>query len=165
MHDYHRTLVDRYCHKGLIIDTNLLILLLVGSCDPRLVTTFKRTNKYVEDDFRLMSRFVACFRDIVTTPNIITEVCNLCLGLNRRTDNKLYRAFGELIERVRENHIPAVRLKHCGAFFRFGISDTAIVELCGQGRLLLTDDLPLYAYVKKQEFDAVNFNHIRTAAW
>lgn len=162
---YHTHLVRKYHQSGLIIDTNLLILLIVGSCDTKRITKFKRTSNYMEEDFTLIRNFVKLFNDIVTTPNILTEACNLCLALNAETDNSLYRTFGGIIDSLNERYVASVKIASEKAFFSFGISDTVIAELCRQGRLLLTDDLPLYGYITSQGMDAVNFNHIRSLSW
>ncbi len=168
MNSYLTSLVFKHQQKGLIIDTNLLILLIVGSCDIKRITKFTRTNIYTEKDFEIIRRFIKPFNNnIVTTPNILTEACNLCLGLNAETDNALYYTFRRIIDYLKEQYIASVKIvsEKEKAFFSFGISDTAIVELCEQGRLLLTDDLELYNYVISQKMHALNFNHIRTMNW
>lgn len=158
-------LARKYRRSGLVIDTNLLIMLIVGSCDIKYITRFKRTSNYIEEDFKLITDFIRLFDDIVATPNIFTEVCNLCLTLNSETNNALYRTFSGIIKSLNEQYIPSIRVSSDTAFFSFGISDTATLELCRQGRLLLTDDLPLYGYITSQGMDAVNFNHIRSLGW
>lgn len=164
-YSYAAQLIRKYKRNGLIIDTNLLILIIVGSFDPKIIPRFKRTSKYLEDDFSLMINFIKFFDNIITTPNILTETCNLSLNLNFETENGLYRTFAKIIYSLRENYVTSIDLPKENAFFQFGISDSAIIELCKQGRLLLTDDFPLYGYVTAQGMDAINFNHIRTLNW
>ena len=43
-----------------------------------------------------------------------------------------------------------------------GVSDTAIIKLCKNGHLLLTDDFDLYGYMSSKEMPVINFNHIRS---
>ena len=35
--------IPKYKHKGLLVDTNLLLLYLIGELEPRLISRFKRT--------------------------------------------------------------------------------------------------------------------------
>jgi DNA-binding transcriptional regulator/RsmH inhibitor MraZ len=119
----------------------------------------------MEKDFTLIRNFIKPFENIVTTPNILTEACNLCLKLNAKTDNSLYRTFGGIINSLKERYVASVKIANEKAFFFFGISDTVIVEMCKQGRLLLTDDLRLYNHIISQGMDAINFNHIRSWSW
>ncbi|AQG78174.1 hypothetical protein AWR27_01710 [Spirosoma montaniterrae] len=64
--------------RGLIIDTNLIVLLVVGSVDPKRISSHKRLSKYTNDDFSILKSFVQRFRHpLYTTPNILTEASNL----------------------------------------------------------------------------------------
>ena len=38
--------IPRYQCRGLLIDTNLLLLYLVGEVDPRIIARFKRTQAF-----------------------------------------------------------------------------------------------------------------------
>jgi hypothetical protein len=47
-----------------------------------------------------------------------------------------------------------------------GLTDAAIVELAKRERyLVLTDELPLYLYLRGCERYVVNLNHLRTSVW
>jgi len=71
-------LVAKHRRNGVLVDANLLLLYLVGRWDYRLVPKFKRTDRYTVSDFILLTRFLAQFAKILTTPNVLTEVSNLC---------------------------------------------------------------------------------------
>jgi hypothetical protein len=62
--------------ERIIIDTNLLLLLLVGMYDKSYIARHKRTNDYSSDDFELLlMRLERC--EIVLVSNVLTEVSNL----------------------------------------------------------------------------------------
>ncbi len=71
------TLLARYKRKGVLVDSNLLLLLFVGLFDPARIKKFKRTGHFSEVDFRLLVNFLAYFDKAITTPHILTEVSNL----------------------------------------------------------------------------------------
>ncbi len=63
--------------QGLLIDSNLLLLLFVGQYDPTRIQKFKRTDQFTVGDYELLADYVEQFRELVTTPSILTEVSNL----------------------------------------------------------------------------------------
>ena len=60
--------------KGLLVDTNLLVLYAVGLVNPDRISTFKRTRKYSKDDFELLLRVLAEYRPLCTVAHILAEV-------------------------------------------------------------------------------------------
>ena len=64
----------------ILVDTNALILLLIGLIDVRLISTHKRTSIYDEQDFYDLQSIIQPIDKLVVLPNIWTEVDNL---LNR----------------------------------------------------------------------------------
>src|SRR3954467_11508034 len=70
-------LIDKYKSRGVLIDTNLLVLLAVGIYRPDRIATFKRTRPYTLRDFEFILRLADAFRRRITTPNILTEADNL----------------------------------------------------------------------------------------
>jgi hypothetical protein len=58
----------KYKSKGILIDTNLLLLLLVGFYDENLIAKFKRTSKYSKEDFQIIRNFILHFEKIIITP-------------------------------------------------------------------------------------------------
>ncbi len=75
--EYLDTLLARYKSKGVVIDTNLLLLYFVGLYDPHRIQKFKRTMTFVLEDFYTLLSFFNYFDKVVTTPNILTEVNSL----------------------------------------------------------------------------------------
>jgi len=71
------SLLESYRKKGILVDTNILLLYFVGSVNPKRISQFKRTNQFNVDDFELLIQILGYFQKIVTTPNILTEVSNL----------------------------------------------------------------------------------------
>ena len=70
-------LINRHCASGLLVDTNLLLLYLIGRTNRNRISKFKRTQAYTIEDFDLLHRFMAEFKTLITTPHVLTEVSNL----------------------------------------------------------------------------------------
>ena len=79
MTSYASLLFKRFRSKGVLIDSNLLLLLLVGSFDTNLVinASFKRVAKYNLEDFETLQNLLRYFTISVTTAHLLTEVSNL----------------------------------------------------------------------------------------
>ena len=77
MTHYLDSLFARYCQKGILVDTNILLLLFVGRVNRKRISQFKRTQQFVSEDYDLLSNIVSQFVAVVTTPNILTEVNSL----------------------------------------------------------------------------------------
>jgi hypothetical protein len=51
-------------NNGLLIDTNLLVLFVVGSVNANRIGNFKRTRKYGSSDYRLLLRVIDKFKPL-----------------------------------------------------------------------------------------------------
>jgi hypothetical protein len=66
-------LIEKHRANGLLIDTNLLVLFLVGKTNKSRILSFKRTQAYTLEDFELLERLVDQFRTLITTPHVLTR--------------------------------------------------------------------------------------------
>ncbi|MEZ5865688.1 MAG: hypothetical protein R3D25_17040 [Geminicoccaceae bacterium] len=62
--------------KAVLLDTNLLILLVIGAVDPRWIGRHKRSRAFVASDWRLLQDLIDN-KPILTTPHVLTEASNL----------------------------------------------------------------------------------------
>ena len=149
--------------KGLVVDTNLLVVLVIGSLDPDQISSHKLTSRYSAEDYHLLKSFVDRFKVVVTTPNILTEASNLL-------ENYVYRGQQALtvLERVAQfmhevvyDSLPTMST-HPKSYLKFGLSDAVIQCVAENNYAVLTDDLNFCAYLQGQGLVAVNFNNLLT---
>jgi hypothetical protein len=165
MTEYIEELVGRYKSKGLLVDTNLLLVYFVGMYDLDRVSKFKRTLTFTEDEFLLLAKFFALFERVVTTPNVLTEVSNLLGQLPEGLRPAFFADFAKRLALLEEHYSSSAGISTTTHFDRFGLTDSGIAQLVGDRYLVLTDDLSLFGYLQNQGIDAINFNHIRRLAW
>lgn len=157
-------LISKYSTKGIIIDTNLFLLFVIGISDEVRIETFKRTIQYKIQDFHLLSKFISNFQKIMITPNILTtEVNSLLNQLNEK--EKVFDVFKKIINEINENYFESKILSSNKMFHKFGLTDLSIEELSKGSYLVLTDDLKLFSYLSSKNIDIINFNHIRVSIW
>jgi len=163
--EYLDDLLMQYKSKGVVIDTNLLLLYFVGLYDPHRIPKFKRTEIFTVEDFYTLLGFFNYFDKIVTTPNILTEVNSLAGQLPNNIKPLFYFDFASRLDSLEEHYKKSIALAQSPHFSKFGLTDSGIADLA-QGRfLVLTVDRPLYGYLRNTGIDAINFNHIRTLNW
>lgn len=63
--------------QDLLIDTNVLMLLLIGRWDRASIPTFRRTATFTVTDFDLLEGALPRYARVVTTPAVLAEVSNL----------------------------------------------------------------------------------------
>ena len=150
--------------KGLLLDSNILTVYLVGLYDVKRIPEFKRTKGfYTVDDFYLLQKFVALFDNrLVTIPHVLAEVSNLLEG-TRYQYGPLLDTLAAYITVAQEVYLPsqATVQQNPSLFSRFGLSDVIVGELVKQDYLLLTDDLDFSAYLRNTGLPVINFNNLR----
>ena len=102
MNAHVRSLVPRYKSRGLLIDTNILLLFFVGLYDRSWVERFKRTRRYTAQDFDLLMEIVLRFDRIITTPHILSEVSNLSGQWAEPERGKYFEHFAQRITNLSE---------------------------------------------------------------
>lgn len=156
MNDYLLKLIQKYRRRGILIDTNIVLLYLVGSLDILLIRNFARTARFTEDDFYKVSKFIEYFDLQITTPHVLTEISDL-IGNRQKLQNVLKTYIERTIEIFKESsEVSTNRI-----FLKFGLADTAIIETAKDSYLIFTDDKPLYGYLINKGIDAVSFDDLR----
>ncbi|MGL5944311.1 MAG: PIN domain-containing protein [Waterburya sp.] len=154
-------LLSKYYTKGILIDTNILLLYLVGSLNRDRISRFKRTAQFVPKDYDLLLELVNNFQKIITTPNILTEVNSLANQLGEPERSQCMNLFTGLIYQISEVYLESSIITNHELFSRFGLTDCGIMLIAKDKYLVLTDDLKLHLYLKAQGIDTVNFNNLR----
>jgi hypothetical protein len=161
---YPQSIFDRYRSKGILIDTNLMVLIAVGAYDPQRVLTFKRTLKYTLDDLVLMHRLLSYFVRRITTPNILTEVDNLTRQLPEAEYAAISVSIGQLVTNFFEVYIPSAGVIDNPNYPLLGLTD-CVTAMAARDVLVVTDDFRLSNILAGLGCDAININHIRSQAW
>ena len=107
---------------------------------------------------------LANFRQVVTTPNILTEVSNLSSAISENYIGAYFRSFATTVALLEEEYVPSSRAMQ-NQFAKFGLTDAAIAEIAAKKYLVLTDDFRLSQSLQAAGIDALNFNHVRDAYW
>lgn len=158
-------LASKYYEKGIIVDTNLLLLLLVGAFDKSRIATFKRTATYSEEDYELVYKLALLFKKVFVTPQILAELSNL-LKVSEAEESEMLRAMISTLEGSTEKHFSKNHLILNPLLIKLGFTDVSILSAARNKRVLvITDDLPLSNALRESMCDVLNINDIRTTQW
>lgn len=147
---------------GYLVDTNLLLLFVVGSEDRSLISRHRRLREYTLDDYDRLVALLEEAGQVLVTPNTLTETSNL-LGQHREPElSLLFARLRTVIEESNEVTISSVAAASNPQFLRLGLTDAALIEVATSDTPLLTMDFDLYlAALDKGPYSAVNFSFLR----
>lgn len=126
--------------SGYFVDTNLLVLFVVGWMNPKLISQHRRTRSYTEDDYDKLRRMLCKVRRILITPSILTETSNLF-----KKDKVMHIALREFVlsSSVEEVAIESQMVVQMNEFERLGLTDCGLLREISSETPLLTDDFDL----------------------
>jgi hypothetical protein len=152
-------LIAKHQANGILLDSNLAILMVVGTYDISAIQKHKRTKAYTKEDYLLLKRLLGLFKRTLTTPNILTETDNLARQIAYR-GAQIPAAFLSVVQDFDEKYFASTQIGQSKHFARLGLADAATIMVSGD-TLVLTDDLQLALQIGQLGGDVINFNHIR----
>lgn len=145
-----------------LVDTNLLLLLVVGWTAPEQLGKVGGTEEYDNEDLEMLNGFVGRFRYTVTTPHVLCETSNLlCRGATGRLADDLRRALHGVFAVTDERFVPARKLCKDTLAAPLGLADTAMIEAARRGCTVLSVDADLCGELHRRGLRVLNFNHYR----
>jgi rRNA-processing protein FCF1 len=132
----------------ILIDTNALIVLLLGLMDKRLINKHKRTSIYEEQDFDDLISVIGSLDKLVVLPNVWTETDNL---LNDFGGELKYQYMVQTIEAMKstsEKYIESIKGFESDSFFDLGLTDSLLLSCAKECEFLITSDSGLSDYAK-----------------
>ena len=150
--------------RAYLIDTNLLILLVVGSEDRDLIQKHRRLKGYSESDYDNLKELLEPAPQVIVTPNTLTEASNL-LGQHGEPERSvILERLRFIIDESQELTIASARAAQNMEFKTLGLTDSVLYEIASEDTPLITVDLGLYlaVLVKVGESAAVDFTEYRT---
>jgi len=157
--------LDSNRNARLLIDTNLLVLFVVGSVNRNRIENFKRTRRYSKGDYELLLRVIEQFDQVYTVAHVMAEVSNLTdlTGSERLQARRLLK---ETIAVLIEPEMPSARAAQSPSYADLGLVDAAIASIADEHKCtVLTDDLDLYLALSTADVPVLNFTHLRERTW
>jgi len=145
----------------LLVDTNLLILLVLGRTSTNHIERFHRTRQFTVADYLLLLEIMDAYDGLIVTPHILTETSNLLGQLGDPLRANCRATLAQMVPLWQEHHTSASMLVQEAVYLRLGLTDSAVVQLARDNVTVLTDDLDLYRATTAEGRDSINFTHRR----
>jgi predicted nucleic acid-binding protein len=147
---------------GLLIDTNLLVLLVVGTAAKEYIAKHKKLTEFTVEDYDLLVKIIARASEVLVTPNTLTETSNLAAYIGEPARSKVLDVLRTVSTDSQERYVPSRAAARRSEFIRLGLADAALLEAtAAEKATLLTADFNLYHAALAKGGDALNFNHLR----
>lgn len=147
--------------RSVLLDTNLLVLLVVGLYDKSAIGEHKRTREFVPEDYEILSKKLNEFEEVWITSHCLAEVSNLLKQTHAGQGRDLLNILGEFGGSARESHSPMKRIFDHDFFRSFGVADTGLFIKAHRVTCVLTTDFVLYRKILMEGRKVINFNHLR----
>ena len=112
----------------LLLDTNVLLLLLVGLLRADRIGG-KRLEKFTSDDFRRVLEWAAEYPKHISLPNILTEASNFLGDSKQELVKGGQGALAKYIATLEEVYVPSLDVVWGAAYGAIGLTDAAILYL------------------------------------
>lgn len=154
--------LSRYRKNGVMLDTNLLVMYLIGTYNPELVPEFKRTETYTVDDFEMLQYYVSQFDKLIVTPHVLAETWNFVEKIPKHEFQDFLNKAVPFLEVCDEEQVDKNDILLSGSFSFIGVTDMGVIRAAQSRKcLVITDDLRAYAYFFENGVDTININHLR----
>jgi predicted nucleic acid-binding protein len=151
--------------SGLLVDTNLLVLFVIGGVNRNRIETFKRTRQYTKSDYDLLVRVLSGVERLYTVAHVMAEVSNLT-DLSGPEKQRARLILKKTIALMEEPSMPSQQAAGDQLYEPLGLTDAAIGAVArAHNCAVLTDDLDLYLRLSRDNVVAVNFTHLRAQSW
>lgn len=153
--------------EGIIVDTEVLTLFLLGKYKPDLVETNKLTKgKFFKPDIIILDNILQFFKKIIITPYILAEVSNLSrINIKDPQLSKYFQSMIKFLENAGEKEIKFNDLCKTDVqlISKYGFTDVAMFHISDEMKIpIITIDLDFYIY-SSSRIPIINFTHIKAS--
>ena len=149
--------------KGIFIDANLLVLLVVGATDQALISKHRRLRTFMVEDYGRLIELIRQAGQVFLTPNTLTEASNLLAQHPNPERSRFFAVFRRIIGKSEEIVVASKAASGNDAFVRLGLTDAALLEVISEETPLVTVDLDLFvAAFAEGKVAALNFTHLQS---
>lgn len=141
-----------------LIDTNLLVLLILGGSDQNLIGSHKRLRNFNLEDFKGLEMVLSDATGFVTLPYILAECSNL-IGIGKNAPPAAVILFERFVRKADEIATKSEEVVQHQYFRSFGLTDSAIIYLVRDRVHVVTVDHALHGVLVDLGIRSTNLRH------
>ncbi len=143
--------------RNLIIDTNLLLLLVIGAVEEgKYISKSKRLKAFDISDYNKILKIMSDFDKVFITPYIATEISNL-IDLKGQARILAYEVARNLFSEFEEISVNLNKDCESNFFLKFGITDNSLIKLVSDYCILTSDYRMLKPLFKGNENNVIPY--------
>ncbi len=151
--------------REVLLDTEMLVLWIVGHVDLGKIGVHRRLKSWQSDDFERLKERLTQFKDHITTPHVLTEASNLIGSGKQVIATGACDALAVYCQNCKkERFVQSKVLVKNKSYLKLGLADVGILQAAAKGATVITADYELYGKLKKADCRAINFRHEQTPA-
>ena len=156
--NYAVMMIEKYRSRGLLLDSNLLLLYLVGTVDPALVGSgqYNKLSSFRMQEIVILRQLTSVFSRVVTTAHILTEVSNLVNTMHDAGKQRVFKAFAETLEVMNEQIVLSYRIARRQEFQYLGLTDSVLAEMADKF-LIVSNDGRMVNLLRDTGIDALKW--------
>jgi short subunit dehydrogenase-like uncharacterized protein len=144
-----------------LIDTNLALLLIIGTTNREYIKTHKRTKQFTDQDYDLLISSLTGFDSIWITSHCLAEVSNLLKQTYKTQAEELLSSMSIIVGKFKESSFSKNNIFSSTNYLRLGVADTGFVQKSKRVNCSFTVDFDLYQTVSTLGRKVINLNHLR----
>jgi hypothetical protein len=160
----------KYVNKKIIIDTNRLLLLLIGNYDEANGSNFlKNFKEYSKEDYEILKKFISQLNiKIVITPHILSEISDM-INNEIKPENNFEKVIewlskvSNVLKEIQENDVEKNIILDEDVVKKLGFTDTSIIITSRENGLpVLTGDIKLSGECNKKRLDVISYDVVKS---
>lgn len=146
----------------LLLDTNVLVLFIVGLIRPEEIGKAKRVQEFDRDDFDLIAHWASQTREHISTAHVLAETSNFIGSGHQEITKGACEALGAYVANLTEIPFPAKGIVSTEEYRSLGLTDAAVFLLSERNTRVISTDFHLCNRLAAKGVDAINPRHFRT---
>ncbi len=154
--------IAHHVRRGVLLDSNLLVVVFVGLWKPSFVGRKVTGGEYCERDLDFLTSLLDRARPWILTPHLLTEADNLLDRIGDPGRMECRRLVARTPPRVKESAPLAIKVVDETAYPRLGLADAAIVRVARKHScLVLTSDAKLHDELLRRHHTTLYYPFLR----
>lgn len=143
-----------------LLDTNVLLLMIVGSSSTNYITKHKRTLQFSTSDFYNLNKLLNTYATLSTIPHVLSEASNLLDWGHGSMRSDIFQVLKAYINHQSESKMASQAGANSPVFDRLGLTDAMLFESAAIGSTIITTDQKLHHAALSAGLKSINFNEI-----
>jgi rRNA-processing protein FCF1 len=151
----------------IIIDTNSLVILVLGLMNPNIINQHPRTSIYDKSDFYFLIEKIGDLDNLVILPNIWTELDNLLNKFSGNLKDQYVNKLKQISKLSTEEYISSEKGMDFYSFHDLGLTDSLILNYATSSKCeyVITSDSKLSYHLLAHGVNVIDLVKIRNSKY